>query len=207
MIRHHILHWQIVAKLANVNDARPRAIGAGEGGRSEVEFVKTSAQQLSMSLRAIDRQQGSLCDLPAAIMAFQLPAVHHGPMDPISHRHAMVGESFWLAIVIEVNDLKVGRHHSAIASQVDQRQAGKMGEAAGNRLAMLGALDKCGDVPGALCTIQCRATVKNAILCVDRQGVIGMSSVGTWRVRGYELVDRKFVLDGAQAALETVLVR
>lgn len=71
----------------------------------EVELIESLSQQFLMELRPVDRKQGALDDLPAAIMPFKFPAVHDGAMDPVSCRRTMIWKISLLALVIQMNNL------------------------------------------------------------------------------------------------------
>lgn len=103
-----------------------------------------------MNVRSVDWQKDPLGNHPAAVMPFKFPAVHNGAVNPVSCRNTVIWQLARLALMVQMNNREIGCHRCDIAPQIDERQAGKMGESAVNGLIMLWPLYERGNVLGAL---------------------------------------------------------
>ena len=128
-------------------------------------------------------------------------------MDAVAGRNAVIGQLALRALCVGVDELQVGGDVGRIAVKFDVRQPGEVGEAAVNRLLMLGSLGDGGDGLAAERAVETLAAVKNAVLGEDGAGVIIRASVRTRRMRSEQVIDFEPVLDIAQPRFERLGAR
>ena len=101
--------------------------------------------------------------------------------------------------MIEMDDHGLGSHHSAVAIEIDQRQAGKMSEPTANGLLVCRSDSESGNIFDSSPAVECRSSIKHSILEINRRGVVSGARVGARRTGRDQLLDCQFVLDDLQA--------
>ena len=80
--------------------------------------------------------------------------------------------------MIEMDDHEVGGHHSAVATEIDQRQAGKMSEPIANGLLVCRSESESGNIFDSSRAVECRSSIEHSILEINRRGVVSGARVG-----------------------------
>src|SRR5258706_4004986 len=85
-------------------------------------------------------------------------------MDPVALRGPVIRELARAPLMIEMDDHEVGGHHSAVAIEIDQRQAGKMNEPIANGLLVCRPESESGNIFDSSRAVECRSSIEHSIL-------------------------------------------